>query len=106
MRTVLLTGASGQVGQAVAARLASEGDLVRPFDLATGDDLRDEVAVERASAGCNAIVHAGAIAHDTGGTASEILATNVLGTWNVLLAAECHGVGKLVFLLCSGVRLR
>ena len=50
-----------------------------------------------AAQGCDTIVHAGAIAHDTGGTAAEILATNLLGTWHVLLAAERSGIDRVVY---------
>jgi nucleoside-diphosphate-sugar epimerase len=70
---------------------------VRPFDLAEGCDLRDEGAVRDAVRGCDAVVHAGAIAHDTAGTPAGIVATNVLGTWHVLLAAETHGAARVVY---------
>ena len=94
--TVLLTGSAGSIGRVVAARLEREGWTVRPFDLATGDDLRDEHAVRAAAVGCDAIVHAGAIPHDSLGSAADIMATNVLGTWHVLLAAEQSGVERVV----------
>src|SRR3954453_17428783 len=97
MRTVLLTGAAGQVGRVAARRLAGEGWNVRGFDVVTGNDLRDENSVTEAVRGCNAIVHAGAIAHDRRGTASDIVATNLLGTWHVLLAAERHAVARVVY---------
>jgi len=97
MRAVLLTGSDGQVGRAVAPALEARGWVVRPFDLANGDDLRDETAVLDAARGCDAIVHAGAIAHDDSGTPAEIVATNVLGTWHVLLGAEQHGISRVVY---------
>ena len=37
---------------------------------------------------CSAIVHLAAIPHDDAGTPEAIMATNVLGTWHVLLAAK------------------
>lgn len=86
--TVLLTGARGLIGAATASRLERDGWRIRPFDLVDGDDLRDLDAVRQAAAGCDVAVHAGAIPHDSKGTPPEILATNVLGTWHVLLAAE------------------
>ncbi len=97
MPTVLLTGASGRVGVATTPVLEAAGWDVRAFDLATGGDLRDERAVLAAAAGCEAIVHAGAIAHDSAGTPADIVATNVLGTWHVLLAAEAHGMARVVY---------
>jgi nucleoside-diphosphate-sugar epimerase len=80
MPTVLLTGSEGHVGRASRPRLEAAGWTVRPFDLALGDDLRDEAAVLAATQDCHAIVHAGAMAHDTAGTPADIVATNVLGT--------------------------
>ncbi len=96
MSLVLVTGSSGQVGRAVAASLETAGRSVRRFDLVDGDDLRDAAAVRAATRGCDAIVHAGAIAHDRAGTPDDIVATNVLGTWHVLSGAEQHGVGRIV----------
>jgi nucleoside-diphosphate-sugar epimerase len=77
--------------------LEARGWTVRPFDLVQGQDLRDDKAVFEAMRGCEAVVHAGAIAHDTAGTPAEIVATNVLGTWHVLLAAEAHAVSRVVY---------
>jgi UDP-glucose 4-epimerase len=94
---VLLTGASGGVGRATRPALEAAGWTVEPFDIARGQDLRDEAAVQAAMRGCEAVVHAGAIPHDTGGTPAEIVATNVLGTWHVLTAAETGGVSRVVY---------
>jgi len=70
---------------------------VQPFDLAEGQDLRDWRAVADVVQDCDAIVHAGALAHDTAGSPADIVATNVLGTWHVLAAAEQRGVGRVVY---------
>ena len=92
----MVTGSSGTVGRAVVPALQAEGWTVTTFGLSNGDDLREEVAVARAAHGCRAVVHAGAIAHDSRGTPAAIMATNVLGTWHVLLAAEGMGVERVV----------
>lgn len=97
MPDVLLTGSSGGVGRAIWPELEAKGWTVRPFDLADGQDLRDEAAVLDATEGCAAVLHAGAIAHDSAGTPAEIVATNVLGTWHVLLAAQAHSVSRVVY---------
>jgi UDP-glucose 4-epimerase len=94
---VLLTGSSGRVGRAARPVLAARGWTVRPFDSVDGLDLRDEAAVLAAMSGCDAVVHAGALANDSAGTASDIVATNVLGTWHVLSAAEAAGVSRVVY---------
>ena len=96
MQQVLLTGSHGAVGTAVMPMLESAGWTVQPFDLVTGQNLLDEKLVLRTAAGCDAIVHAGAIAHDTSGAPAQIMATNVLGTWHVLLAAEAHHLTRVI----------
>jgi uronate dehydrogenase len=97
MRQVLLTGSSGGVGRCVRSLLEARGWTVRPFDLVEGCDLWEEGAVRDAMRDCDAVVHAGAIAHDSAGTPAGIVATNVLGTWHVLLAAETHRVARVVY---------
>ncbi|MGB6455389.1 MAG: NAD(P)-dependent oxidoreductase [Streptosporangiaceae bacterium] len=97
MPRVLLTGSSGGVGRVAGPALTAAGWLVRPFDLADGQDLRDPRAVFDAMAGCDAVVHAGALAHDSAGPPIDIVATNVLGTWHVLVAAEAHAVSRVVY---------
>jgi UDP-glucose 4-epimerase len=93
---ILVTGHRGHVGAPVAGRLASLGHEVVGFDRAEGDDLLDAAAVRRAAGGSEAIVHLGALAHDTAGSPEQIMAVNVLGTWHVLLAAEAAGVTRVI----------
>lgn len=93
---ILVTGHRGGVGGPVTAHLECLGHDVTGFDREDGDDLLDSTAVRRAAAGCGAIVHLGAIAHDTAGSPEQIMAVNVLGTWHVLLAAEAAGAGRVV----------
>ncbi|HXW46800.1 MAG TPA: NAD(P)-dependent oxidoreductase [Streptosporangiaceae bacterium] len=97
MTRVLLTGSSGGVGRATQPALADAGWDVRPFDLVGGQDLRDPQAVLEAMRGCAAVVHAGALAHDTAGSPADIVATNLLGTWHVLTAAEQCGISRVVY---------
>jgi nucleoside-diphosphate-sugar epimerase len=103
VRTALVTGSSGQVGRRLLDRFKQEGWETHGFDLKTGDDLRDEAAVLAAVDGCEVVVHAGAIAHDSAGTPVEIVSTNVLGTWHVLLAAERCKVSRVVYLSSAQV---
>jgi UDP-glucose 4-epimerase len=97
MPRVLLTGSAGAVGRPARSALTAAGWEVRPFDLADGQDLRDPSAVLGAVAGCDAVVHAGALAHDRAGSAADIVATNVQGTWHVLVAAEVHRLSRVVY---------
>jgi nucleoside-diphosphate-sugar epimerase len=80
----------------VADYLTGRGHVVIGFDRAEGADLLDLAALKRAATRCAAIVHLGALAHDSAGSPDQIMAVNVLGTWNVLLAAEAEGVARVV----------
>jgi nucleoside-diphosphate-sugar epimerase len=95
--SVLVTGHRGRLGAAIARALEAAGYEVRGFDLADGGDVRDRAALERAARGVSAIVHVAGIAGDRPGEPAEIMAVNLLGTWNVLLAAEAQGVGRIVY---------
>jgi nucleoside-diphosphate-sugar epimerase len=94
MSTALVTGARGQVGRRIVDRLEQAGWDARGFDLRSGDDVRDQGAMLDAAEGCEVIVHAGAIAHDSAGTPADIVSTIVFGTWHVLLAAEISVIDR------------
>jgi UDP-glucose 4-epimerase len=93
---VLLTGHRGRLGQAIGQRLAAAGHEVRGFDLSEGGDTRDADAVRSAARGADIIVNIAGIAGDRQAHASEVMAVNVAGTWNVLLAAESEGIHRVV----------
>jgi UDP-glucose 4-epimerase len=93
---ILVTGHRGNVGVPVAGRLERLGHEVMGFDRVDGMDLLDLAEVRNAAAGCGAVVHLGALAHDTAGSPEQIMAVNVLGTWHVLLAAEAAGVTRVI----------
>jgi UDP-glucose 4-epimerase len=93
---LLVTGHRGHVGVPVADYLRDRGHAVIGFDRAEGADLLDLAALKQAGSGCAAIVHLGALAHDSAGSPDQIMAVNVLGTWHVLLAAEAAGVARVV----------
>ena len=94
---ILVTGHRGHVGGPVLGHLESLGHQVTGFDRDDGDDLLDLAAVKRAADGCDAIVHLGAIPHDSAGGPDQIMAINVIGTWHVLLAAEAAAVARVVY---------
>jgi nucleoside-diphosphate-sugar epimerase len=93
---ILVTGHRGHVGVSVAEHLERLNHEVIGFDRVDGMDLLKLAAVRDAAAGCGAVVHLGALAHDTAGSPEHIMAVNVLGTWHVLLAAEAAGVTRVV----------
>ncbi len=108
---VLVTGASGNAGQAVCRLLVAEGFDVRRADVAPplNDDLagvefvrcdtRTDADVRAAVAGCGAVVHLAAwhCAHNPPVSDATIFAVNVDGTFNVFEAARAEGVQALVF---------
>jgi nucleoside-diphosphate-sugar epimerase len=113
---VLVTGASGFIGGALARRLSGEGRavrcLVRPssdttaldplgVELATGA-LEDTASLHRAAAGCEQVVHCAAMVSDWG-TVAEIEAANVAGTRNVLGAARAAGTRRFVHISSTDV---
>ena len=94
---VLLTGHRGRLGPAIIEALARAGHEVRGFDLADGGDIRDAAAIARAARGAQAIVHAAGLADDRNGSPADLMSINVLGTWNVLLAAEANRIARVVY---------
>lgn len=100
---VLITGAAGRLGRALAADLAGDADL-RLLDRRPADDLpelivgdiTDPAALDRALAGIDAVVH---LAGDPrpGASWADLRAPNLDGAYQVLAAAVRHGVGRVVF---------
>ncbi len=100
---VLVTGAGGLLGRYVVDELRSHCE-VRGLDLLASDSVgqhkvgsvEDFEAVEQACDGQDAVIHIAARPNIWSGTGSEIVTTNVVGTWNVLEAAERAGVRRVV----------
>lgn len=101
---VLVTGASGMLGGAVATALVRRGDKVRvlqrrPSSLTGVDeqrgDITDPVAARAAVDGVDAVVHLAAKVSMTGPW-SQFQQTNVGGTATLLDAARTAGVARFV----------
>lgn len=103
---VLVTGSEGRIGRALVTLLREMGHEVRTFDRVArkqedegehiSGDLRDIHTVRRAVQGMDAVAHLGAIPGDLPNHEDEVLAVNVQGTWNVLLACAEVGVPRVV----------
>lgn len=106
MRRVVVTGAAGLLGGYVVDALLGKW-VVHGLDTQpqTGDvtqtvaSILDLDALKRAFAGAEAVVHIAAAANIGSGTPERIIDLNTKGTWNVLEAALCAGVQRVV--LCS-----
>ncbi len=114
MSALLVTGASGFVGSALAARLATDGHRLRlalrarPAALPAGaeafihGDLGEAIDWMPALAGIDAVVHCAARVHVMADTATDPLAEfrrcNVDGTLRLARAAAAGGVGRFVFI--------
>ncbi|MFL5982648.1 MAG: NAD-dependent epimerase/dehydratase family protein, partial [Gaiellaceae bacterium] len=108
---VLVTGGAGFIGSHVVDALVDAGHEPRIFDVVPSPwhepgeidtfigDLTDRDAVTRATRGCDAIAHLGAIADVNHVAADPAYAerVNAGGTANVLEEARTEGVGRVVY---------
>ena len=105
MKTVLITGAAGDVGTHLRRELAGRYELrvsdIKPIkDLAKGErfvraDVSKMPDMLRATKGVDAIVHLGAWPVE--GDWPRILSTNLVGAYNAFEAARRNGVRRVVF---------
>jgi nucleoside-diphosphate-sugar epimerase len=112
----LITGASGFIGGRLARRLAQEGHRVRCLVRASSDtsalaqldvelvvgDLTDPQSLASAVAGCDYVLHCGALVSDWA-TVAEIARINVAGTRHLLQAAVDASVRRFVHISSTDV---
>lgn len=103
---IAVTGAAGRLGRHVVARALLAGHEVVAVDLPAvvpqpdsdvewrAADLTELDEVRAALAGTHAVAHLGALTHPRY-PEPEVHHTNVGGTYNVLVAAEEHGLGAV-----------
>ncbi len=122
MSTYLVTGGAGFIGSNIVDELLRRGQTVRVLDnFATGreenlqdagdrielirGDVRDMAAVDAAVAGCDFVLHQAALASVPRSIADPVAnnEVNAQGTLNVLVAAQKHGVKRVVYASSSSV---
>lgn len=109
-RRVLVTGASGMLGGAVAQLLRDKGHQVRTFQRGASSQTTDEIrgsltdqdVAAKAVASMDAIIHLAAKVSFTGHW-NEFVATNIDGTANLLAAAKSAGIKDFVFVSSPSV---
>lgn len=104
MKTVLITGAAGDVGTHLRRELADRYEIrasdIRPFAPIAGQqslpaDLSVMADVMSITAGVDAIVHLGG--YSVEGPWAGILQANIIGCYNLFEAARVNGVKRIVF---------
>jgi len=111
MTKVLVTGASGRAGGYIVKDLldrkyevvgvdkimpAAARDQRAPGYSLKSVDVTDFGQVVSAMKGCDAVIHMAAITNPLVAPESEVFRVNMISNWNVLEAAEIHGVSKIV----------
>ena len=102
---VAVTGGSGRVGRYIVRDLLEHGWDVTNVDAVPARELRvrfqridvtDYGAVVEALATADAVVHMAAIPDPTQDPEHVVFRVNILANWNVLAAAELHGIPQVV----------
>lgn len=110
MAVVLVTGATGLTGSNVCRQLIERGDVARALVRSPGDaapladlgvsvvlgDVTDPESVLAASRGAEAVIHTAALLGGASQDPADFEAVNLVGTRNVLDAAESVGMRRVV----------
>ena len=111
MSTILVTGATGNVGHPIAARLAAAGHAVRALVRsperarpilpegveAVQGDVTDPDSVRAAVRGCELVYHAAGLPEQWRLDPADFTRVNVEGTRNMVSAAQAAGVERFVY---------
>lgn len=119
---ILITGGAGFIGSHLCDALLAKGYAVRILDdLSTGKrdnlqldnprleliegDVADAALVQRAAAGCRAVVHLAAVASVQASVEDPVKThqSNFIGTLNIAEAMRVHGVRRVLFASSAAV---
>ena len=100
MKTVLITGAAGMIGQVLMRRLANTYELrgldIKPAQGIDNVSVADFGGLSTSFHGVDVVVHLGAVVSPDS-TWDDVLEHNIIGTRNVYEAARVQGVQRVVF---------
>jgi UDP-glucose 4-epimerase len=91
----LITGNRGFIGKYVESRLNKEGHQITGFDIIDGFNILDYQSLHNKTLGCDVIIHLASIEKSS---SSNVIATNLVGMWNVLEAGRNTNIKKIIFL--------
>src|SRR6476620_9814171 len=114
---IMITGASGYIGNKLAFALASKGNVVHALIRSRASekilqhqnirifygDLLDPASIRVAMQGCAQVYHAAGLVRLWASDPSQFYDHNVIGTENILTAAFSLGIKKLVYTSSCGV---
>ncbi|MGA0122432.1 MAG: SDR family NAD(P)-dependent oxidoreductase [Gaiellales bacterium] len=108
MGTILVTGATGFLGQALVPLIAARGDTVRVLERRPGSapaapgveratgDVTDPDSLAAAMAGADRVIHMAGLVSHAERDRERLMRVNVGGTEHVLAAARAAGAGRVV----------
>ncbi len=104
-KKIAVTGAQGRLGRFVLDDLQARAYEVRaltkewweecPVDDQAAGDILDYDWLREVLAGCDGVIHLAAIPSPKRGSDSAVIEINVVGTYNVLLAAGENGINRV-----------
>lgn len=110
---ILITGGNGQLGRTLAPLLTKRGHEVTILDIHNTvshhkvviADIRNVLALRQVMTGHDVVVHAAALHGVHFGTVPEraFIEVGILGTYNVLQAAQAANVAKVVYISSTSV---
>ena len=109
--TILVTGSSGHLGEALVRTLQGRGREVAGLDIAAGPftthvgSIADRPFVERCMAGIETVFHAATLHKPHVGThmRQDFVDTNITGTLNLLEEAVAAGVKSFIYTSTTSV---
>ncbi len=95
-KRILVTGSTGFIGKVVVDKLLKRGESVIGFSRSQNQNILNSMQLNEALASCDRIIHLAAIVSFKASDGMMVERTNVIGTLNVMMAAEARAIEKVV----------